>query len=243
MKKLILLTIILSAFLCGTAQNISVDPGTDIMSRYVWRGLSPGGSSPSIQPSLKFNAGKFTLGTWGAFAIDNSFTVQETDLFATYNFCDAFSLTVTDYFLPDESLANNNYFEMKEDSTGHVLEAAATFNGTDQIPFTFMAAVNFWGADARKADYKKQYSTYFELGYNFTVKETNVKAFIGGTATSPDTEDGESGYYGDNAGITNIGVTAVKKVALTDKFSLPLTTSFVINPQTENVFLIVGISL
>lgn len=243
MKKLILLTITLSAVLSVTAQNISVDPGVDLMSRYVWRGLSPGGSSPSIQPSIKFNAGNFTLGTWGAFAVDNSFTVQETDLFATYNFSDAFSMTVTDYFLPDESLANNHYFEMKEDSTGHVLEAAATFNGTDKIPFTFMAAVNFWGADARKADNKKQYSTYFELGYNCTVKETNIRAFIGGTATNPDTEAGEGGYYGDSAGITNIGVTAVKKIIITDKFTLPVTTSFIINPQTENVFLVVGITL
>lgn len=234
---------VLTAVLSGSAQKISVDPGVDFMSRYVWRGLNPGGSSPSIQPSLKFSAGKFTLGTWGAFAVDNSFTVQETDLFATYNFCDAFSLTVTDYFLPDESLANNHYFEMKEDSTGHVLEAAATFNGTEKIPFTFMAAVNLWGADARKTDNKKQYSTYFELGYNFTVKETNIKAFIGGTATSPDTDAGESGFYADEAGITNIGVTAVKKIVLNDKFSLPLSTSFIINPKAENVFLVLGISL
>jgi hypothetical protein len=243
MKRIILLTIALASFMMGAAQNVSIDPGVDFMSRYVWRGLKLGGSSPSIQPSIKFSAGNFTLGSWGAFAIDNSFTVQETDLFATYNFSDAFSLTVTDYFLPDESLANNHYFEMKEDSTGHVLEGAVSFNGTDKIPFTFMAAVNFWGADARTAGNKKQYSTYFELGYNRTVKETNIKVFIGGTATNPDTEAGETGYYGDSAGITNIGISAVKKIALTDKFSLPVSTSFIVNPQAENVFLVLGISL
>lgn len=243
MKRILLLAISLLSFFLGEAQSISVDPSVDLMSRYVWRGLNPGGSSPSIQPSLKFNAGKFTLGTWGAFSVDNSFTVQETDLYATYNFCDAFSLTVTDYFLPDESLANNHYFEMKEDSTGHVLEAAASFNGTEKIPITFLAAVNFWGADARTATNKKQYSTYFELGYKRTVNETSIKIFIGGTATNPDTEAGETGFYSDGAGITNIGITAVKKITLTDKFSLPLSTSFIINPKSENVFLVLGISL
>lgn len=243
MKKTLLLIITLLTVLFAAAQTVSVDPGVDFMSRYVWRGLNPGGSSPSIQPSLKLNAGKFTLGTWGAFAVDNSFTVQETDLFVTYNFSNAFSLTVTDYFLPDEALPNNHYFEIREDSTGHVLEGAFAFNGTDKIPFTFMAAINFWGADARRTDNSKQFSTYFELGYSFTVKETNLKAFIGGTSTSPDTDAGESGYYADKAGITNIGVTAVKKIPITDKFSLPVSTTFIINPQAENVFLVLGITL
>lgn len=124
-----------------------------------------------------------------------------------------------------------------------MLEAAATFNGTEEIPVYLMAAVNFWGADARKANMKKQYSTYFELGYEFTVKETEIKAFIGGTATNPDTDAGETGFYSDKPGITNFGLTAVKKVAITDKFNLPVSTSFIINPRSEKVFLVLGISL
>lgn len=244
MKKNLTILFILS-ILSGSiqAQDISFNPGVDLMSRYIWRGLNLGGSSPSIQPSLEFTAGKFTIGSWGAFSTNNGLTIQETDLYATYNFCDAFSLTVTDYFLPDESAANNHYFEMDQDSTGHVLEGTANFNGTEKIPFTFSASVNFWGADARHADLKKQYSTYFELGYEAAINEVEYRVFIGGTSNSPDTDKGESGYYSDSPGITNIGITAEKKIAITDKLSLPVTTSFIINPKTEKVFLVVGFSL
>lgn len=225
------------------AQKISVDPGVDIANRYIWRGLNLGGSSPAIQPSIKLNAGKLTIGTWGSFAMDNEIKLQETDLFATCNFTEELSVTVTDYFFPLEQSGNNNYFETNQDSTAHILEASISFSGKDKFPFSFIAAMNFWGADAKTASNKNQYSTYFEAGYNFTVKETTLKLFIGGSPNSPDSNAGETGFYGKKAGITNFGITAAKKIEMTEKFSLPVTTSFIINPQTENVFLIVGITL
>ncbi|HLO92059.1 MAG TPA: TorF family putative porin [Lentimicrobium sp.] len=243
MKRSLIPLLILIAFTVhGYSQEIALNPGVDIMSRYVWRGLNLGGSSPSIQPSLEFTAGKFTLGTWGAFSTSNDFTVQETDLYMSYNLCDAFTVGITDYFLPDELAENEHYFEFKDDSTGHVLEAAATFNGTEKIPFTFMAAVNFYGADARHANNKKQYSTYFELAYKTKVKDVECRIFIGGTATNPDKELHETGYYAESAGITNFGITGIRTVQINDKFGLPLTGSFIINPKTEKVFLVIGLS-
>lgn len=243
-KKSLYLTLLLLGLLTGAqAQKASVNAGADLMSRYVWRGLQPGGSSPSIQPSLEFTVGNFTAGTWGAFSMSNNITVQETDLYLSYAIKEMFSVTLTDYFLPDESLVRNNYFEFNEDNTGHLLEASASFLGTDSIPFTFMAAVNFWGADARHINNKKQYSTYFELGYHGTCRDIEYNIFIGGTPTNPDSEAGETGYYGTEAGITNIGITAIKNIAITDKFTLPVSTSFIINPQSENVYLVFGITL
>jgi len=221
----------------------SFNTGVDLMSRYVWRGLNLGGSSPSIQPTLEYTIGNFTIGTWGAFSMSNGLTVQETDLYLRYNIRDMFTLTMTDYFLTDELLDNNNFFEFDEDSTGHLLEASVSFDGTDKIPFTLMAAVNFWGADARKANGKKQYSTYIELGYNGSCKELEYNLFMGFTPTSPDKEPGESGFYGPHPGIINLGITVAKEIQITDKFSLPVTTSFIVNPQAENVFLVFGISL
>lgn len=241
-RKFTILTLLLITATLGFAQSLAVKPGVNVMSRYVWRGLNPGGSAISIQPSLELNVGKFALGTWGAFSTDNSITVQETDLYLTYNLNDAFSVTVTDYFLPDELAAEDNYFEFQQDSTGHVVELAGSFNGTDKIPFTFLAAVNVWGADAKTADNKNQFSTYFELGYKATLNNVDYRVFIGGTATSPNKDNGETGYYAGSAGITNFGVTAVKKLEITDKFTLPLTTSFIINPKTEKVFLVVGLT-
>jgi len=128
----------------------SFDAGADIMSRYIWRGLNLGGSSPSIQPSLEFSAGNITIGTWGAFSFSDGRTMQETDLYLSYNIKEMFTITLTDYFFPDEMAGNNNYFEFDQDSTGHLLEAMISFDGTEKIPFSLMAAMNFWGADARK---------------------------------------------------------------------------------------------
>lgn len=241
MKKFYFAIALLFVVLNGAlAQSTSLTPGVDIMSRYIWRGLNLGGSSPSLQPSLEFTYSKLTLGTWGAFATGNNFIVQETDLYVTYTPVDPFSVTLTDYFLADELAGNNHYFDFREDSTVHLLELSASFNGSDKIPFTFLAAINFWGADARNAENKKQYSTYFELGYKRMIKDVECKLFIGGTATNP--QDGSKGFYANDAGITNIGVTAVKKIEITDKFSLPFTSSFIINPQTEKVFLVIGLS-
>lgn len=243
-KKSLFFTLFVFGLLSMTqAQERSLNSGADFMSRYVWRGLQLGGSSPSIQPSLEFTAGSFTAGTWGAFSVSNNLTVQETDLYLSYSIKEMFSVTLTDYFLPDESLARNNYFEWKEDNTGHLLEASASFLGTDSIPFTFMAAVNVWGADARHVNNKKQYSTYFELGYYGNFKDVDYNIFIGGTPTNPNSEVGETGFYGNEAGITNIGITAIKNIAITDKFTLPVSTSFIINPQSENVYLVFGFTL
>lgn len=221
----------------------SFDAGADIMSRYIWRGLNLGGSSPSIQPSLEFSAGNFTIGTWGAFSFSDGRTMQETDLYLSYNIKEMFTITLTDYFFPDEMAGNNNYFEFDQDSTGHLLEAMISFDGTEKIPFSLMAAMNFWGADARKANGDKQFSTYIELGYNGKCKEVDYKIFAGLTPTSPDEDKEETGFYGEKAGLINLGVTLSKEIQITDKFSLPVSSSFIVNPMTENVFLVFGISL
>lgn len=245
-KTFLALTLTLLCLMPGrsVAQvETSLNPGVDFMSRYIWRGLNLGGSSPSIQPSLEFTAGSFTVGSWGAFSTGNGLSLQETDLYLSYTFKEVVSLTITDYFFPNDSVANNHYFEFEENKTGHLLEASASFNGTEKIPFTLMAALNFWGADALKADGKKQYSTYFELGYNGKCKEVDYNVFLGFTPNNPDEEKGETGFYGPDAGIINLGIKASKSLNITDTFSLPVSASFMVNPLAENVFLVVGISL
>lgn len=216
--------------------------GADLMSRYIWRGLNLGGSSPSIQPTLELSAGNFTVGAWGAFSMSDGQTVQETDVYLSYTHRDILTFSITDYFLPDEALSNNNYFEYDKDKTGHVLEALASFNGTEKIPFSLLAAINIWGADARKANGDLQHSTYIELGFIGKCLDMDYNVFMGFTPNSPDIEKGEIGFYGPYAGVINLGVTVNKEITVTDNFSLPVSTSFIINPQAENVFLVFGIS-
>jgi len=47
----------------------------------------------------------------------------------------------------------------------------------------------------------------------------------------------------DLSGIINIGVTAEKEIQITDKFALPVNVSVITNPQQQNIFFVLGISL
>ncbi len=212
----------------------------DLMSRYVWRGTDYG-ASPSIQPGVEYGIGGFAAGAWGAYTINKS-AIQEFDLYASYTIKDMFTVLVTDYFFPDE-VAGYKYFDYKETTTGHVFEGTLSFNGTEKVPLSVFVATNFYGADAKRinADGSSgsiMYSTYAEVGYSFKY----VDLFLGVNCTKADTDKGESGYYGNDVGVVNLGATFSKDIPLGKKFNLPVTISLITNPQAEKVYLVGGFS-
>lgn len=201
----------------------SVSPisiGADIMSRYVWRGTDYNGS-PSIQPSIGFSTGGFSLGCWGAYTT-NLPGVQELDLYASYTFNQFLSVGITDYFFPDE-ISGNDYFETRKDSSSHILEACASFNGLEKLPLTFMAGYNLYN-DSHN-------SVYLELGYSFSIFDIFLGAGNGIYTTDTDFH------------VVNVGVKASKEIKITEKYGLPISTSIILNPEAEAVHLIFGISL
>lgn len=271
-KNLILLALslmLLSAnTVCGQEMSSPWSAGADLASRYIWRGLNAGGSSPSIQPAIEYTFGSekhaFSVGTWGAFSTSGTQTTQEVDIYISYTLNEKFSLILTDYFLPDETAARNNYFNFNTDwakinsgekaQTGHVLEAALQFNGTEKFPVRVLFAMNIWGADARKynevggvmtAEDKIVMSKYVELGYSTTLKNMNLEIFTGIALDNPNIKKGEpTGYYRqESAGIINLGLTLSKEIQITERFSLPVFTSLILNPEAENIFMVFGISL
>lgn len=229
--------------------------GADIMSRYVWRGVDLGGNSPSIQPYINYNLSTsdskhvLTLGVWGAYTFSET-SNQEVDIFATYTFNELLSLTVTDYFFPGlyNTKERSRYFNYNADSTCHLFEGIASFNGTEKIPVTFLFAMNFYGNDVRKIKTDGSegpifMSKYVEVGYAKTLNDIDFNAFIGATLDKPDKDRGETGFYGnEKAGLINIGIKALKDIKITEKYSIPIHASFVVNPEAEKVFLVFGIS-
>ncbi len=214
---------------------------TSIMNRYVWRGLQLGGAYPSIQPTLEFSKGKLAIGAWGAFST-NGLQSQEVDLYASYTFAkEMFTFTLTDYFFPSDT-ASYNYFVYDKDATSHLFEASLKFNGTDKIPFTLLVAANIYGADTKKLNGDNVMSSYIELGYNTKIGETDLNAFIGSALNAPG--DNLTGFYGNTkTGIINLGATASKEIQLSDKFSLPVTTSLIFNPYAGKIFFVFGFTL
>lgn len=239
--------------------NTELSIGSDFVSRYVWRGTKFS-SAPSIQPGLELGIGNLAIGAWGSYSF-NGLDGAETDIYLSYTTLnDMISLTFTDYFFPIDTLGNNNYFEYDESKTGHVYEAAISFNGTDNLPLTLLVATNIYGADAKKinddensADFNtedgNQYSTYIELGYSTKIKQTDLGFFAGFTPNDPKNGDndtgyiGETGFYGNTMGFVNIGATASKEIEITEKFALPVNMSIITNPMNENIFFVFGFSL
>ena len=266
----ILLIILLSAGNVIAQEKVkksSFTTGADFMSRYIWRGVNLGGSSPSIQPYLEFGFGSenhsFAIGAWGAYSTSGSQTGQEADIYITYTLNESFSFTLTDYFFPDETAGRNDYFNRNmdwakinsgsKDQTGHVVEAAVAFNGVEEFPISIMFAMNIWGADSRKyieqsgsmiPDDKITMSKYLEFGYSTAYNDLSLDIFAGLSLDNPNIDNGEpTGFYGqESAGIINLGLTLSKEIKISGDYSLPASASLITNPEAGNIFMVFGIS-
>lgn len=235
-----LLTFILLAtfgFISAQAQDSIVSKiniGSDLTNRYVWRGLDFG-SSPSVQPYFEYaHKSGLTLGCWSAFSTTG--TYNEIDLYAKYTYKNI-SIIATDYFFPTSNvpiLKSNHFFNYKNASTGHGLEGTLQVKGGDKLPLTLTIATFFHGADKNSLG-EQQYSTYSELAYTFDCKAGKLDAFAGFTP--------KEGLYGNTMGFVNIGVTGYKSIEITDRFSIPMKASLITNPQVENIYFVVGITL
>lgn len=221
----------------------SFDLGADFKSRYIWRGINLGGNTVSVQPYIEYNFAKgFVVGVWGAYSFGEHLT-QEVDIYVGYTTPnEKFSFLITDYFFPDYSIRNNNYFDYDE-SSGHVYELMASFNLFEDFPLGFSIATNFYGAD-KKLDTggdptdNQSFSTYLEANYSTSIATIELNFFAGYVFAN------KGGYYGnkDNAFI-NLGFTASKTIQITDRFGLPIDASLIFNPSEENVFFVLGISI
>lgn len=240
-RKLVSLFFGLVIAISAHAQDEAEGPfsfGADLESRYIWRGINLGGSSPSIQPSVAISKGGFELGFWGAYQLGASTSVvAEADWYVSYTIADVVTLGVTDYFFPVEG-ARNKYFSYDNDITGHVIEPFVSIS-SDKFPVSLMVAVNVYGADKKSDDSGDQaYSSYLEATYAKTIGGVDFSAFAGFAF-------GANGQFYTNEanGFTNLGIGLEKAVKITDSFELPMHAKVIVNPERENIYFVFGISL
>lgn len=236
---------------------LSLSFGADILSRYIWRGMDFG-NSPAIQPNLALSWKGLNVGLWGSYAFTgHSLQVNdtvltklgpyvETDFVISYT-CQWFTLSLVDMFIHNglNPNAGNNFFDYHNSTTGHTLEANLTFNGTDNFPLHLMVSTLLYGDDKNKDSTgvygygdKNNFSTYFEIAYEFTIKkmELTLRPFAGATPFG-------SSWYQPDGGIINAGFTARKEIPVTSGFSLPVHFSAIANPKAGNLFFVFGVSL
>jgi len=219
---IILLTYILPVKAQMNESPISI--GADLVSRYVWRGTDYG-KSPSIQPYMEAGIGDFAIGVWGAYST-NQWEPQEMDIYFNYTFNDMVTIGFFDYFFPAE-FSGYDYFDYANDSSGHIFEAYATFNGLENIPVSALFGVNLYG-DSNN-------SLYVELGYSFSI----LDLFVGmGNGFYTVEDPGKP----DKFGVVNVGISASKEVPVTDKYAIPISASLITNPNAKAVYLVFGIS-
>ena len=195
--------------------------GADIVSTYVWRGVAYGG--PSIQPYVDFTSGGFSIGAWGSqtFAgIESApYGGQEMDLYLSYGFDFGLSLGLTDYYYP-----GTEWFDFSDTSGAHGLEVNAGYEIGD-----FSIAANFMLNEAPGAGTVGS-DMYFELGYSFGILDV-----FAGAGDGWHSSDGEFAFC-------NLGVGASKEIKITDSYSLPVFGQVILNPDTEQFYIVAGFS-
>ncbi len=193
----------------------------DFYSSYVWRGTLYSG--PSVQPSLSWQYQGFTIGGWASQ--DFAGTYNEADLYAAYRFNFGLSLGITDYYYP-----GLRYFDFSDTTGSHAYEINLGYT-TGKLSLAANYVLNkAGGAGSAGGD------TYIELKYDF--KYIGLFAGVGnGWLTIED--PGRN----DEFGIVNIGARLSREIKINDKFSIPITSSVIWNPQAEQFFIVAGFSL
>lgn len=200
----------------------SFDLGTDVVSNYIWRG-SKFGTGPAVQPYIEFSTGNFAVGSWGSFGVTDN-EAAEADLYLSYGFDFGLSVGLTDYYYP-----GTDYFDYSTVSGSHGFEVNLGYElGNISIGANYMlneaTTAGTAGGDM-----------YFELGYSFDA----VSLFVGGG-------DGWHTLGGTAKGsfaLCNIGLSVSKEIEISEKFSLPVSGSVILNPDTKQFFVVFGFSL
>lgn len=204
--------------------KISTSVSVDLVSHYIWRGQDYG-HTPSVQPGLSATWKDFTLGYWGAYRIAGSgdheidFYLEKTIGPVTFSIWDYWSICDT---------TSNDFLDYNKSTTSHLLEAQVLLSGGEKLPFNLLGSYLFYGADPTK-------SIYFELQYLHSFGTIDTQVFGGFQAK------GE--YYAPKAAFVNVGCNAAKSFRITKNYSLPVNLSFIVNPNSKNVYFVAGITL
>lgn len=188
--------------------------GADFVSRYVWRGTDFG-NAPAIQPTVEFSTGNFAIGAWGSYAL-SAVPYLEADLYASYSFGFGLDVIATDYYFPAAEVGGVTDSSLF-DGDSHTFEIGLS----QAIGDFYISGYYFLNANS---------DLYFEAGYAF--KNLNIFAGIGNNSYTT---------TGD-MNLCNIGLSTSRELAITEKFSLPLSGAFIVNPDKKQVHIVFGFS-
>lgn len=192
----------------------------ELSSKYMWRGIEYG-TAPVAFPMLAYNYEGLNVFAMGAYAFDGSH--QEVDFGLSYSYKNYFTIGLADYYYPSSVGSYDKYFDFRNKSTGHSVEAYATLTPL-KLPFWLTISTYVYGAD-KNLEGKQAFSSYAELGYTFAFDESNALSFaVGANLNRGFYTDYEYGFNVVNASIKY--ATAFKL----GNFILPVSASYIFNP-------------
>lgn len=241
-SKFILLTLLCfnSVFSHAAEQKKdSISPfkiSADIVSSYVWRGsLATENPTPNIQPTISYTKGNFEIGVWGSSDFTGTYKELDTYLSLTVS---KLKFIVNDYNWNFKKAA---YFDYSNSKTAHIIEACACYTGPKSFPVNISWNTMFYGFDKKQnGDAVEQaYSSYVELGYT----KGSTSFFFGFSPWKSYYSAYRKGFE-----VVNMGISVTKELKITDQFSLPVKSAFIINPsggytRNDYVHLTIGITL
>ena len=153
--------------------------------------------------------------TIGAWGSQGYDGFQEMDLYISYSLGDL-SAGLTSYYYPGSNWTEDGS-QAYEVNLGYSLGSISI--GANYILNEAESA----GSDGG--------DMYFELGYSGSAADIFIGAGDGWHSSTTD------------FGLVNIGVTKSKDIIITESFSIPLTGAVIYNPDSEQLYILAGISL
>lgn len=228
-RKLLLATLtwVLAFVAPATAQHLGI--GTDLVSRYVWRGTDYG-ESATLQPSLVFSVAGFELGTWASYSLSPvGADANEHDVWVGYTLetgsLGSLSVGVTDYYFPAPDGAG--FFDFSGGGEGsHLIEPYLRFAGPASFPIAVFGAV--------AAHNDPDNATYVEISMPIVIDGVELGLTAGAAA------NGSELYQTSTFAIVNLGLSATRSLSLSQQLELPVTVAYILNPTHERSFLVFG---
>ena len=220
-------------------KGVSFSGGSDLVSAYVWRGVTQAGVS--LQPTLTMTAGKFSATAWGSVDFAST-SYKEMDLTLAYALGPV-TLSLADLYWEggagDRGLVNRNYFTF-DGRSPHRVELGASLVVSEKAPLTLSWYTILFGAADVNAKGKRAYGSYFEVAYPFCVKGIDMKAGVGMVPWNA------VGTYGIDRDfyVQNVFLNAGKnwEIKGAEGMKLGFFTNLIWNPATEDVNFVGGIS-
>lgn len=209
---------------------------TDLVSRYVWRGLAFS-DSPCLQPSLDFDWRGFTFGVWGSFSFSpaagdtTGSTYSELDLSLSRSIetlAGELTGAVSTYYFPSEGAS---YFHWDNRDGAHVIEATLSLELPEPMPIQLLVARNIHNDPDR--------STFFGASAPLLRGPTALSLSLGAAP-------GRSAWYGVDsymAQMVEVGLHASRTLTLGRGVAPSLGVSYIVNPRLERPYLVASLGL